>query len=99
ERLDRFSGLFRVFVAARLAASGDYRRIRQLMTNRPHVFAVQSTDDRRLAVALMALASVNGVEIDKGGLTVRVGDYGTFTRALPRVALTEGIRVRRLLPS
>ena len=26
-------------------------------------------------------------------------DYGRFTRALPKVALAEGIRVRRLLPS
>ena len=47
-------------MAGRLAASGDYRTIRRLMTNRPHVFAVQSTDDRRLAVALMGETSVTG---------------------------------------
>jgi ABC-2 type transport system ATP-binding protein len=63
------------------------------------VFAVQSNDDRRLAVALMGQASVTGVEIDPAGLTVRAGDYGTFTRALPKIAVGEGIRVRRLLPS
>ena len=33
------------------------------------------------------------------GLTVRAGDYGKFTRALPKIALREGIRVQRLLPS
>jgi ABC-2 type transport system ATP-binding protein len=88
-----------VIVAGRLAASGDYRAIRRLMSNRPHVFAVHSTDDRRLAVALMGQASVTGVEIDRAGLTVRAGDYGSFTRALPKIALAEGIRVRRLLPS
>jgi ABC-2 type transport system ATP-binding protein len=69
------------------------------MTNRPHVFAVSSTDDRRLAVALMSLGSVSGVELEPTGVTVRAGDYGTFTRALPRVALREGIRVQRLQPS
>ena len=69
------------------------------MTNRPHVFAVQSTDDRRLAVALIGETSVSGVEMDPTGLTVRAGDYGSFTRALPRIALGQGIRVRQLLPS
>ena len=58
-------------MAGRLAASGDFREIRRLMTNRPHVFAVQSSDDRRLAVALMGEKSVSGVEIDGIGLTVR----------------------------
>ena len=100
EEVEQVSGTVQVIVAGRLAASGDYRRIRRLMTNRPHVFAVQSSDDRRLAVALMGQGSVTGVELDPAaGLTVRAGDYGSFTRALPRIALGEGIRLRRLVPS
>ncbi|MDG4821037.1 ABC transporter ATP-binding protein [Asanoa sp. WMMD1127] len=99
EEVEQLSGTVQVMVSGRLAASGDYRTIRRLMTNRPHVFAVQSTDDRRLAVALMHQPSVNGVDLTRDGLTVRAGDYGSFTRALPRIALKEGIRVRRLLPS
>jgi ABC-2 type transport system ATP-binding protein len=99
EEVEQVSGTVQVIVAGRLAASGDYRRIRRLMTNRPHVFAVASSDDRRLAVALMGQASVSGVEIDGGGLTVRAADYGSFTRALPRIALGEGIRLRKLVPS
>lgn len=105
EEVEQVSGTVRVIVAGRLAASGDFRSIRRLMTHRPHVFAVHSSDDRRLAVALMGQASVTGVDLEPGnaggggGLTVRAGDYGTFTRALPKIALAEGIRVRRLLPS
>lgn len=104
EEVEQVSGTVQVMVAGRLAASGDYRSIRRLMTHRPHVFAVQSSDDRRLAVALMGQSSVSGVELaatagPSAGLTVRVADYGTFTRALPKIALAEGIRVRRLLPS
>ena len=53
EEVEQVSGTVQVIVAGRLAASGDYREIRRLMTNRPHVFAVQSSDDRRLAVALI----------------------------------------------
>ncbi|WP_410811892.1 ABC transporter ATP-binding protein [Micromonospora sp. 067-2] len=99
EEVEQVSGTVQVMVAGRLAASGDFRTIRRLMTNRPHVFAVRSTDDRALAVALIAEASVSGVELDRTGLTVRAGDYGAFTRALPRIALDRGIRVRQLVPS
>jgi len=99
EEVEQLSGLVQVIVAGRLAASGDYRRIRRLMTNRPHVFAVQSSDDRRLAVALIGEKSVSGLEIEASGMTVRASDYGSFTRALPRIALAEGIRLRRVLPS
>ena len=99
EEVEQVSGTVQVIVAGRLAASGDFRRIRRLMTNRPHVFAVQSSDDRRLAVALMGEKSVSAVEIDDAGLTVRASDYGSFTRVLPRIALGEGIRLRKLLPS
>jgi ABC-2 type transport system ATP-binding protein len=99
EEVEQVSGTVQVMVAGRLAASGEFRTIRRLMTNRPHVFTLRSSDDRRLAVALMALDSVAGVDIDATGLQVRASDYGTFTRALPRVALKEGVRVRRLIPA
>jgi ABC-2 type transport system ATP-binding protein len=99
EEVEQVAGLVQVIVAGRLAASGDYRKIRRLMTNRPHVFAVRSSDDRRLAVALVAEKSVSGVEIDNTGLTVRASDYGHFTRALPRIALDQGIRLHQLVPS
>jgi ABC-2 type transport system ATP-binding protein len=100
EEVEQVSGTVQVMVAGRLAASGDYRRIRRLMTNRPHVFAVQSSDDRRLAVALIGERSVRGVDLEPaGGMTVRASDYGSFTRALPRIALGQGIRLRKLLPS
>ncbi|MER7168574.1 ABC transporter ATP-binding protein [Micromonospora sp. NPDC000207] len=98
EEVEQISGTVQVMVAGRLAASGDFRTIRRLMTNRPHVFVIRSTDDRALAVALMAEPSVTGVELDRAGLTVRAGDYGSFTRALPKVALGRGIRVTALVP-
>ncbi|GGN57987.1 ABC transporter ATP-binding protein [Actinoplanes lobatus] len=99
EEVEQVAGLVQVIVAGRLAASGDYRKIRRLMTNRPHVFAVRSSDDRRLAVALMAEKSVAGIEIEATGLTVRASDYGSFTRVLPRIALDQGIRLHQLVPS
>jgi ABC-2 type transport system ATP-binding protein len=100
EEVEQVSGTVQVIVAGRLAASGDYRTIRRLMTTRPHVFTIQSSDNRSLAVALMGEGSVAGVEIDKADvLTVRASDYGTFTRTLPKVALARHIRVQRLVPA
>jgi ABC-2 type transport system ATP-binding protein len=101
EEVEQVSGTVQVIVAGRLAASGDFRTIRRLMTTRPHVFTIQSSDDRALAVALMGEASVAGVELDPKAktLTVRASDYGAFTRMLPKLALAQKIRVQRLIPA
>ncbi|QSB14476.1 ABC transporter ATP-binding protein [Natronosporangium hydrolyticum] len=100
EEVAQLSGTVQVIVAGRLAASGDYRSIRRLMTHRPHVFTVHSSDDRRLAVALLAEASVVGVELlPAGGLTVRSRDYGAFARALPRIAVAQQLRLTGLVPT
>jgi ABC-2 type transport system ATP-binding protein len=99
EEVEQLSGTVQVIVAGRLAASGDYRHIRRLMTNRPHAFLVQSSDDRRLGTVLMRQTSVSGVELDPVGLQVRANDYGTFTRALAKAARDEDIRLTAILPS
>ena len=99
EEVEQLSGTVQVIVAGRLAASGDYRHIRRLMTNRPHVFLVSSSDDRRLGTVLMGQTSVSGVELDPAGLQVRASDYGTFTRALAKVARDSDIRLTGILPS
>ena len=99
EEVEQVSGTVQVMVAGRLAASGDYRSIRRLMTNRPHVFSVRTSDDRRLAAVLIGAPWVRGVEVDPAGLVVRAGDYGEFTRALPGIIRREGLRLHRLRPA
>ncbi|HEY2795358.1 MAG TPA: ABC transporter ATP-binding protein [Micromonosporaceae bacterium] len=99
EEVEQVSGTVQVIVAGRLAASGDFRTIRRLMTHRPHVFTISSNDDRRLAVALLAESSVAGIDVANAGLEVRASDYGAFTRALPKIAIRSGVRVSRLSPS
>ena len=54
EEVERLADSVLVIYAGRLAASGDFRSIRRLMTDRPHTFTVRSSDDRRLAAALLA---------------------------------------------
>ena len=98
EEVERLSGTIQVIVGGRLAASGDFRAIRRLMTSRPHVFLVRSSDDRLLGSALIGRPAVTGVELTPRGLQVRASDYGTFTRELAGLTRDEGIRLRELLP-
>jgi ABC-2 type transport system ATP-binding protein len=99
EEVERLSGTIQVIVGGRLAASGDFRAIRRLMTSRPHVFLVRSSDDRLLASALIGRPAVSGVELTPRGLQVRASDYGTFTRELAGLTRAEGIALRELLPA
>ncbi|MEP7025204.1 MAG: ABC transporter ATP-binding protein [Actinomycetota bacterium] len=99
EEVERLSGTIQVMVAGRLAASGDFRAIRRLMTSRPHVFVVRTSDDRRIGSALISRSAVTGVELTPGGLQVRTSDYGTFARELAGLTRDAGIRLREVLPA
>lgn len=99
EEVEQLSGTIQVVVAGRLAASGDFRAIRRLMTSRPHVFLVRTSDDRRLGAALIGRPAVTAVELTRQGLQVRASDYGAFSADIARLIRNEGIRLRELLPS
>ena len=99
EEVEKLAETVQVVVTGRLAASGDYRTIRRLMTNRPHVFVVRSTDDRALAQVLISSPAVQGVSLTKDGLEVHAGDHGTFTRQLAKVSRSAGIGLREVIPS
>ena len=98
EEVERLADNIQVIVSGRLAASGDFRAIRRLMTSRPHVFLVRTSDDRLLGSALIGRPAVTGVELTHGGLQVRASDYGTFSRELAVLARDQGVRLREVLP-
>ena len=99
EEVERLSGTIQVVVAGRLAASGDFRAIRRLMTSRPHVFTVRSSDDRLLGGTLIGRPAVTAVELTRNGLQVRTSDYGAFCRDIAVLARDHGIRLREVLPT
>jgi ABC-2 type transport system ATP-binding protein len=99
EEVERLADEVLVIHAGRLAASGDFRQIRRLMTDRPHTFRIRSGDDRRLAAALVADEAVFGTELSDGRLIVRVGDYGAFTALLPRLARSVGVSLYEVAPT
>ena len=69
------------------------------MTDRPHTFTVRSSDDRRLASALVADAAVFGVELVDGHVLIRTADYEAFTRALPRIARSTAVSLYEMAPT
>ena len=99
EEVERLSGTIQVVVAGRLAASGDFRAIRRLMTSRPHVFTVRSSDDRLLGGTLIGRPAVTAVELTGAGLQVRTSDYGAFCRDIAVLARDHGVRLREVLPT
>lgn len=101
EEVEQLASHIEVIVAYGDAASGDFRRIRRLMTDRPHQYVVRSSDDRALAAALIADPSTAGIEVDtqEGMLRVQAVDFGRFTALLPRVARDHGIRLLAVSPS
>jgi ABC-2 type transport system ATP-binding protein len=88
-----------VMVAGRLAASGHYREIRRLMTDRPHTFRIRSSDDRRLAATLLSDVSVFGVELTDSGIVVRTAERRALTQHLPRAARSAQIRLLEIHPT
>lgn len=99
EEVERLSDRVLVVVAGRLAASGDFRRIRRLMTDRPHSFTIRSTDDRALARELLVTPEIEAVELHDGVLTIRTGDYGALTRAVAPAAQRASASLLELRPT
>jgi len=114
EEVERLAGSIQVMVAGRHAASGDFREIRQLMTERPHQYTIRSSDDRALAALIIADSSTSGVElaaagapagagpvagIPATGLHVQATDHSRFVRMLPQVAARHGIRLYDVVPA
>jgi ABC-2 type transport system ATP-binding protein len=99
EEVEQLAERVLVIVGGRLAASGDFREIRRLMTDRPHTFTLRTSADRRLAGALVAHKSVLGVELSDGRLVVRTSELGAFARALPLIARDAGVSLHELRPT
>ncbi|MFF1793561.1 ABC transporter ATP-binding protein [Kitasatospora sp. NPDC058263] len=111
EEVEQLARHIEVVVAGRHAASGDFRRIRRLMTDRPHRYLVRSSDDRRLAAALITDPSTAGIELDvpgpdtraaageAGGLRIQAVNFQGFTTLLPKVAQQAGVRLYTVAPA
>ena len=99
EEVERVGTEILVMVAGRLAASGDFRAIRALMTDRPHNITIRSSDDRRLATALMADQAVFAVELTPSGLCVQTSQLEAFRKLVAGASRAAGVRLLEVVPA
>jgi ABC-2 type transport system ATP-binding protein len=99
EEVERVGTEILVLVAGRLAASGDFRAIRALMTDHPHNITIRSSDDRRLATTLMAEPAVFAVELTPAGLSVQTAQLGAFRRLVAGASRAAGVRLFEVIPA
>lgn len=87
EEIEGVASRILVMIAGRLAASGDHRTLRRMMTDRPHTVRIRASDVRLLASRLVTEPAVMGVEVEgSDAMHVRTTDYTAFSRVLVRAA-------------
>lgn len=88
-----------VIAQGRLVASGDYRRLRELMDDRPHRIRLQSSDARRLASELIGRGLVDGASVRDDSVLIDTLDVDRFGRSIASVSAELGVRLRELVPT
>ncbi len=99
EEVERVGSEILVMVAGRLAASGDFRAIRALMTDRPHTITIHSSDDRRLATTLIADPAVFAVELRPNNLSVQTAHLSAFRKVVAQASRGAGVRLTEVVPA
>jgi ABC-2 type transport system ATP-binding protein len=94
--VERLATQVLVLVGGRLAASGDFRAIRDLMEDQPRTVMVRATDPRRLAPGLISLPTTVAVEIEGEALRARTRSVEALATELPRLARGAGVSLREI---
>jgi len=94
--VERLASQVLVLVSGRLAASGDFHAIRDLMADQPRTVMVRASDARRLASGLISLPTTAAVEVDGEALLTRTRSVEAFATALPRLARDAGVSLREI---
>ncbi len=87
-----------VIAQGRLAATGDYRALRDLMDDRPHRIRLRTDDPRTLAARLIDTGTAVAVRVESDGLVADILDVDKFGRSLAPLARDTGIRLHEVEP-
>jgi ABC-2 type transport system ATP-binding protein len=99
EEIEGVASRILVMLSGRLAANGDPRMLRRMMTDRPHTVRIRSTNDRALASALLSSPTVMGVDVEVDALLVRAADYTGFALHVGVVAQQAVITLLEVQPT
>jgi ABC-2 type transport system ATP-binding protein len=99
EEVEQLADTVLLVINGKLAASGGFRAIRAALNERPYHVRVLSSDPRRLAAAVVALDSVDAVNIDPdGAIIVLSRNVRDLQIELPKLAQSAAISLRRVEP-
>ena len=99
EEVEAVADRILLLVGGKLAASGDYRVIRQKMSERPYIVRVGASDVRALAAGLISEPCVESISMDgEGYIQVLSRNVRELQIAIPRTAQSLGIRLTRIDP-
>ena len=99
EEVEQLADRIHLMVGGKLAASGDFRAIRQQLNDRPFVVRIDTSDAARARRRPARGGAVESVEIDaEGTLRVRSRDVSLLQRSIPAVAQQLGTRLLRVEP-
>jgi ABC-2 type transport system ATP-binding protein len=99
EEVEQLASSVLLIVNGKLAASGGFRAIRAALNQRPYHVRVICDSPRKLAAAVVTLASVDAVQVDPdGALIVLSRNVLDLQIELPRLAQSERISLRRVEP-
>ncbi len=98
EEVARLGSRILVIAQGRLAASGDYRELRELMDDRPHRISIEADRPRDLAAALVSSGTVIGVRIDGDVVVADTLEVDRLGREIAPLAKDLGARLRQVIP-
>ena len=98
EEVARLGSRVLVIAQGRLAATGDYRALRNLMDDRPHRIRIGVDDARTFAATLLARGLVDGVSVRDDAIIVDTTDVDAFGRSVAGVSKDLDTRLREIVP-
>ncbi len=87
-----------VIAQGRLAATGDYRALRDMMDDRPHRIRLSVDDPRTLAARLIAAGAAVAVRVEAHSVVADTLDVDRFGRSVAPIARDAGVRLREVVP-
>lgn len=99
DEVERFGSRVLVLAKGRLAATGDFRAIRELMDDRPHRLRLTTDQPGILAGALLGAGAAMGVQLTgPDTVTVETVNVAYFRQLLARVAAHHHLHLREVTP-
>ena len=98
EEVEALAERILLMVSGKLAASGDYRAIREKLDERPFMVRVVASKQRDMAAALVGNPAVESISLADGAIDVQTGNIGEFQSVVARLAQEVGSHLYRVEP-